>query len=306
MWGQLAAAVGGSLLNQIGDNRPEGDLTARNNYQWQKEFAQNGISWRVDDAKAAGVHPLFALGANVSSFSPQAVFPEGRRDSGIDGQDISRAVYATATGETRAAAQLSALTLERASLENDLLRAQIAKLNPSQVGPPLPNAANPNPGAGSGDFAYDPSVSVKPVEVAATWRGNPDQKAGAQPETTWARNKNGAWVPYPNQDVIGDTEGPFGWEYFMRNRVAPAFGSTSGQPPHTLLPDANSHWEWSTAEGGWIPVTPPGDPEQNYFDSIAGGQVPPDLAKPSSGPTRADVEAWARAWMEWFKRQAGY
>ena len=36
----------------------------------QYEFAQNTIQWKVEDAKAAGVHPLFALGAQTQSPTP--------------------------------------------------------------------------------------------------------------------------------------------------------------------------------------------------------------------------------------------
>ena len=33
----------------------------------QREFAKHGIQWRVDDAKAAGIHPLAALGSPTRS-----------------------------------------------------------------------------------------------------------------------------------------------------------------------------------------------------------------------------------------------
>lgn len=36
----------------------------------QKEFAQHGIRWKVEDAKAAGLHPLFGAGLTGASFSP--------------------------------------------------------------------------------------------------------------------------------------------------------------------------------------------------------------------------------------------
>lgn len=36
----------------------------------QREFAQHGIRWRVEDAKAAGLHPLAAIGAAGASYSP--------------------------------------------------------------------------------------------------------------------------------------------------------------------------------------------------------------------------------------------
>lgn len=39
-------------------------------YERSKEFAQNQAQWRTDDAEAAGVHPLFAMGAGTTSFQP--------------------------------------------------------------------------------------------------------------------------------------------------------------------------------------------------------------------------------------------
>ncbi len=36
----------------------------------QKEFAQNGIQWRTADAKAAGLHPLYAIGASGATYTP--------------------------------------------------------------------------------------------------------------------------------------------------------------------------------------------------------------------------------------------
>lgn len=40
------------------------------NIDAQREFAQHGVSWRVQDAKAAGLHPLFGAGLSGSTFSP--------------------------------------------------------------------------------------------------------------------------------------------------------------------------------------------------------------------------------------------
>lgn len=36
----------------------------------QREFAQMGIQWKVADAKAAGIHPLYALGASTNAGIP--------------------------------------------------------------------------------------------------------------------------------------------------------------------------------------------------------------------------------------------
>lgn len=40
------------------------------NLEAQKEFAQHGISWKVADSKAAGLHPLFGAGLSGATFSP--------------------------------------------------------------------------------------------------------------------------------------------------------------------------------------------------------------------------------------------
>lgn len=43
---------------------------ARENIRNQREFAQNSIQWKVNDAKKAGIHPLMALGNNATSYTP--------------------------------------------------------------------------------------------------------------------------------------------------------------------------------------------------------------------------------------------
>lgn len=40
------------------------------NYQAQKEFAQNSIQWRKQDALRAGINPIYALNATGANFSP--------------------------------------------------------------------------------------------------------------------------------------------------------------------------------------------------------------------------------------------
>ncbi len=43
---------------------------AREQFEYQKELNKNQITWRVEDAKKAGLHPMAALGLQSSSFSP--------------------------------------------------------------------------------------------------------------------------------------------------------------------------------------------------------------------------------------------
>lgn len=74
----------------------------------QREFAKMGIQWRVQDAIAAGLHPLFALGANLPSFSPAPM--NFSHDMG--GGDMVRSAGA-------AFSQLAALSVASATVKKD-------------------------------------------------------------------------------------------------------------------------------------------------------------------------------------------
>lgn len=76
-------SIGGGLLNRDsnrGANQANINL-AQSNLRFQREFAQHGVKWRVEDAKRAGIHPLAALGANVASPYPVT--------AGVQGEDYS-------------------------------------------------------------------------------------------------------------------------------------------------------------------------------------------------------------------------
>lgn len=100
--------AGSSLLGGL-FGRSEAKAQAKQ----QKEFAQNSIQWRVADAKKAGIHPLAALGASSSAYTPVS--------SGF-GDSVSQAGNAIAQGvERRDAAKKSAPI--------DALNAQLIKSN---------------------------------------------------------------------------------------------------------------------------------------------------------------------------------
>lgn len=112
----------------------------------QKEFAQQGIRWKVADAQAAGLHPLAALGAQTSSFSNVVGgdIPIAKTDFGGMGQDIGRAIDAGSTQGERQdrmgqaiARTAQVFSLEKMNLENELLKSAVAKSN-AQLGPALP------------------------------------------------------------------------------------------------------------------------------------------------------------------------
>lgn len=150
MLGNLIGA-GASLLgglfgkNSADDARAAQERIAAQNIALQREFAQNGIRWKVDDARAAGIHPLYALGAQGASFSPVSVagISDNSMGAGLAaaGQDISRAINTTRTGPERDQAfskTVNDLTLTKMGLENELLASQVAKLRQT-MNPPAPS-----------------------------------------------------------------------------------------------------------------------------------------------------------------------
>lgn len=130
--GSIAAlgSIGGSALSAI-----TGKSAGDREYERQKEFAENGISWRVADAKRAGIHPLYAIGANTPTYSPQAAVGT---DYGLSaaGQNIGRAIEAGQTARQRADAQATANEVgqaqadyyraltDRARMETDMMGQQ--------------------------------------------------------------------------------------------------------------------------------------------------------------------------------------
>lgn len=145
-----AFKLGGGILSSITGNNSQ-----KREYERQKEFAQNGISWRVADAEKAGIHPLVALGTNVTSYTPQSVYSN---DYGLTdiGQGLSNFVQNYKTPAERARENYvkrtsDLLTLRRLELENyetqsriDYNNAQIAAMSiKNQPGNPIGGVTNP-------------------------------------------------------------------------------------------------------------------------------------------------------------------
>jgi len=153
MIGSIISGVGSAIGGILGHNSAK-DAQAQNlamaqaNMEMQKDFAQRGIRWKVEDAKKAGIHPIYALGAPTTSFSP--VNFSAQADTSLAnmaqnmGQSVGRAVDATRTTPERANAYTQAaqaLSLEKGALENQLLASQIKRLQ-VQTNPPMPIVAD--------------------------------------------------------------------------------------------------------------------------------------------------------------------
>lgn len=127
-----AVSAGTSILGGLFGRKSQKKMQERE-YQAQKEFAQHGVRWRVEDAKAAGLHPLYALGAQLPSFSPSFASGEDPLASSIAdaGQHVGRAIAAQQTAQEREAAQLQLEILKKNLEESDarilLLQSEAAR-----------------------------------------------------------------------------------------------------------------------------------------------------------------------------------
>lgn len=67
-WFSAFSDIAGLFQQQNAFSKARND--AAMDRQMQYEFAQNGVQWRVNDAREAGIHPLAALGANTHASRP--------------------------------------------------------------------------------------------------------------------------------------------------------------------------------------------------------------------------------------------
>jgi len=221
---------------------------ADNNIKLQKQFAQQGIQWKVADAKAAGIHPLYALGAQTHSFSPVQSFAGDSIASA--GQSFGRAIDAYRTngerldGFTKAS---QSLQLENSKLQNDLLRQQLASnqatLNQPGTPPPAPSAGNRYLMPGQGSTALG-QVNTQPLKVNSVDPTAKHNEAGAFGEVGWARTSTGL-APVQSQDSKDRTEEDLpalmGWT--VRNRLMPMLDTKGLTPP--VKPKAGYYWRWN-------------------------------------------------------------
>lgn len=185
------------------------DENAARNIQLQKDFAQQGIRWKVEDAKAAGIHPLYALGANTTSFAPVSV-GSSSLGSGLAsmGQDVGRAISATSTAPERASAMSTMaqkLQLDNMSLQNQLLASKLAQQRAS-VNPPLPGAV---PVGTATEVPVDPKLQdrTRLVMGSEEIRGHPGWSPAKAVEDEWGE---GAGTLYGLPKSIVDL-----WNHFI-------------------------------------------------------------------------------------------
>lgn len=255
----IATGVTSGIIGQKEGNkaRNQSDQELAANIALQREFAQNGIRWRVADAKAAGLHPLAALGSMGASFSP--VSSVGGPDHSMSnmvkdmGQGISRAVNVMATPEEKA---YKVLQLESMSLDNSLKKKELEGID--------------SPGTPGVDYSFDgPGISGQntiqsDLRDAQIWsrlgfrgspphRVRPSQERGYRPDVAFTRTGKGAFPVIPEslaESFESDHVGSAIWRW--RNSVINNFGS--GRPPaQSDLPKGFDRWKWNWTMQEWQP-----------------------------------------------------
>lgn len=144
--GAGSAFIGGVMNSdaQRSANRANKQINAEN-IALQREFAQNGIRWKVEDALKAGISPLAALGAPTIGYAPASIGVEADTSMGSAmssmGQDISRSMLAQSTAQEKelAAIQIAnaKMDLEGKALDNQIRASQLRKINTPAI-PPMP------------------------------------------------------------------------------------------------------------------------------------------------------------------------
>lgn len=251
----------------------------------QREFAKNGIQWKAADARAAGLHPLVALGAQTSSYSTAvgtpttsatgaAPYSGASMGSGVAamGQDIGRALQATRDEAQRTDAYTKTvqdLTIQKMGMENALLASQISKT--SQVGPPMPSSSRKSMIDGQGNTPSSSKIhKIEPMESQHSAPKNASIEPGQLTETghTVTRSDNQGratrWSPVQSdlakdrleEDMIGTLL----WTW--RNRIMPTFGGNYN-PPNTKL-RAGKEWLYHPLTQEYIQVKKP-DPNRSLF-----------------------------------------
>lgn len=275
-WGSaIGGAIGGALgLIGAGQSQASAERLNQLNYEHQKEFAQNGIRWKVADAKAAGLHPLAALGASTASYSPSAVIGDSPDYSFLKdmGQGIDRAMDAKATRQERAEREqkenalfneeLKGKQLQNQETETriqsmkwdmamELARNAAQSARTQQQVPAMPSLA-PDGSLMPGQFdATSPGdiIKTKPAEIVMNDPATPAAEAGSNPEIRYFRTSDGGYSIARSEAYADSTDddlaGQLSWE--LRNRLpATAWDSSSAAPPASYLPDCGrGGWVWS-------------------------------------------------------------
>lgn len=193
----ISGPVFGGLLN-LGGKVADYKLARQGQKMAQAQFDQqmdHSVRRRVEDAKRAGVHPLFALGAS-SGGSPTLAAGGGSPSGSAVGEALQSVIKAaSAKDESEAALNNAKTKVIEKSLDSRGRDAEALEL-----------FGEPPPGTIYGDPAQGHHV-VRPPEVPATRPDDPSHAAGDRPFWTTIQGPNGP-VKVPDPETFDDLSMP--------------------------------------------------------------------------------------------------
>lgn len=305
-WGAAIGGVAGGLAGGFLGGGNESKKMQREAWDRQELWMKNQLQWRVLDGQRAGLHPLAAIGSNVSA--PTAALSIGDMgDSSVGesigrmGQGIGRAASALMGPEAKYQSTLRALQIERGEMENAMLRFQLQQMHTQAGSPPSfpdlavgesfvpvgeqsPGHRYPSRGVDVGNIGIPgqpfstPPRDVGPVEMKAAEMltnvpGSPGQEAGVNPDYQLISTGHGQWTWKPASHYqIDDLTSPGWFSWQVRNTALPALGYMRDVPkvPVSQWPEGTKGFRYDPVTGRiWAINYWPAEDDRLYFISPA-------------------------------------
>lgn len=246
--------AGGYMNDKANERQSELD------YQRQKEFAQNSIQWKAQDAIKAGFHPLAALGTQSASYSPSGMAGGGVGDALANtGQALSRGVRQALDTQARKNSKLD-LEIKQEQLKQSRLQTASMQKSLARMGQnPKPEVAAVIPKASPSRPA--PLTKVKPASTNN--RTVKNEKHGFE-----LMNWGNGYKIVPSQEMSDGSDAqvglsiantvdrllnPHAWYDVVKDKLPPA--------------PKGKKWVMTRNIDGWNPVLKPSEYSPGLFDS---------------------------------------
>lgn len=297
--GSAIGAVGSIAGGLIGANATAN--AAGLSYEAQKEFAQNGIRWKVEDAKRAGIHPLYALGASTNGFTPVGGYggDYGIADAAAHlGQGFERAQQAKMTKEERDKQDVRDAIQDMAALEdlnqkrrmNDaqirLANSEIFRnfalstnaLRKTGLPPAMPGGLG-GVIAGQGNSYATGQTTPEISSVVTSEKGTPSVQAGSPPDVRFYRTISGGRAPLPTEEAGDAMDAALGagLQWSFRNNLVPWLAN-------------------------FFPINDPHRLPGEYYDLLAGEYRKKDSKRSFIDTLRRASNIWSLRYYPFYKR----
>lgn len=256
-WNAVGAGISGvfglgqSLMNQSSADKDR--TLAAQQYNHQKEFAQNSIQWRVNDAKKAGIHPLYALGSQGISYAPSSF-------SSMPDTSLSDAGNAVGSAVASFAGQKQAKELhelQKASLIEDIRGKQLANEMSQKELSRMGQSGASHSTLLQSNLAGQASPVTQSGATKTTSKGLVGTGIGdILPGYEVVERANGHFALFPKQGTTAGesySEGTFG-KVSHRLNLATEVGDITKAVNARSKVKYEPYWSWSDLSWNWRPV----------------------------------------------------